>query len=176
MNDKKITTYLLILLSLAVLIFFTKSAYSELQVKLSEQSEHELKITDLNSKIENLSKIQKEMNDPESDKRKEIGRYVNDFTEQDILWYFHSYAQWTDGKFIIKSLNLTKKDVNEYGFKEWVIGLKASAESQRAVLDFLRTILGEDSQYRFFIERFDMPEKREWSNMEVFIPLKIFYK
>lgn len=175
-NDKRLTTYLLILLSLAILIFFTKSAYSELQIQLSEKRANEQKVQELNVKKENLSKIQKSMNDPESSTRQEIARYINDFSEEDMLGYFYSYAKSTDGKFIIQSLNLDKKDINEYGFKEWTVILNVSAENQRVVLDFLRSILSESAQYRFFIEKFDMPEKKEWLYLDVVIPLKVFYK
>jgi hypothetical protein len=43
-------------------------------------------------------------------------------------------------------------------------------------MDFLDSILSEDAPYRFFIERFSIPEEVEWRTVPVSIPLKVFYK
>jgi len=175
-NDKRHTTYLLILLSIAILLFFTKGAYSDLQIGLSENEAYEENVAKLEREKNKLWKIKTDMSDPNSTTRQDISRYVNDFTEQDMLSYFYAYASSTEGKFNVTSLNLDKKDTNEYGFQEGLIDLSVSAESQKDVLDFLRRILDDNAPYRFFIEKFDMPKQAEWRNMEVSIPLKIFYK
>ena len=175
-NDKRTSTYLLVFLWLAILLFFTKWAYSDLQLQLSEKKAYVAEIDELTKEKEKLNEIQLAMKDPKSETRLEIQRYVTDFTEDDLLNYFYGYALWSDGKFIIKSLNLNKKDVNEYGFREWIINLSVSVGDEKIIMNFLRDILSENAQYRFFVEKFDLPEKQKWRNMEVNIPLKIFYK
>ncbi len=175
-NDKRHSTYLLILLSIAILLFFTKGAYSELQVELSENEGYVDTVEGLEKEKNRLGKMKADMSDSNSTARQDIARYVNEFTEQGMLWYFYSYALNTSGKFNIVSMNLDKKDTNEYGFQEGVINLSVSVENQRDVLNFLRTILSDDAPYRFFIEKFDMPKQTEWRNLELSIPLKIFYK
>ena len=175
-NDKKHSTYLLILLSVAILLFFTKGAYSELQIQLSEKDGYIESVEKLEKEKKNLGDIKTQMSDENSPRRQEISRYINEFTEQGMLGYFYSYASNTEGRFNIQSMNLDKKDTNEYGFQEGLIDLTVSAETQWDVLRFLKSILEEDAPYRFFIEKFDMPKQVEWRNLELSIPLKIFYK
>ncbi len=175
-KDRRSTAYLLVLLSFAILIFVTKNAYSELQLKNSEYERLEITLEDLQAKKERLTEIQSIMSDPTSDTQKQIARYVKDFSEEAMLNYFYDYAESTNGVFKVKSLTLDKKDKNEYGFKEGFVSLKITVDEDTDVTDFLDYILSEDAEYRFFIEKFNMPEKREWRRMSLNIPLKVFYK
>lgn len=175
-KDQRHSTYLLILLSIAILLFFTKGAYSDLQVQLSEKDWYIDTVEKLEREKNNLGSIKTEMSDENSSQRQEIARYVNEFTEQAMLNYFYSYASNTEGRFNIQSLWLDRKDENEFGFQEGTIDLTVSAETQWDVLRFLKVILEDDAPYRFFIEKFDMPKQVEWRNLELSIPLKIFYK
>ena len=175
-NDKRMTTYLLILLSLFILMFFTRGVYAELQVLLSEREKNEADYMKLEMQKNKLSTIQKEMKDANSDTRQEIERYIADFREDDLLRYFYGYADWSQGKFVIQSMKLSKKAENQYGFKEWTVALSAAAKDHEAIMDFLDSILSEDAPYRFFIERFSIPEEVEWRTVPVSIPLKVFYK
>jgi len=44
------------------------------------------------------------------------------------------------------------------------------------LMNFLDGILSENAKYSFFIEDFDIPEEEEGIDMDVSVPLKIFYK
>jgi hypothetical protein len=41
------------------------------------------------------------------------------------------------------------------------VALSAAAKDHEAIMDFLDSILSEDAPYRFFIERFSIPEEVE---------------
>lgn len=175
-NDKRVTTYLLVFLGFALLILFTKWAYSDLQLELSEKKINISTLEKLTTEKEKLNKIQKQMKDPENEIRKEIQRYTGEFSEDRLLNYFYRYAQGTQWGLVVKWLNLSTKDVNEYGFKEGYVNLNVSVTDGWVLLAFMRDILSENAEYRFFIDRLNIPKKQEWKNMEVNIPLKIFYK
>lgn len=180
-NDKRLATYLIVILGLSILVFFTRGAYADLQVQLSEKKQYEgedinFSISAAKAESERLNDIQKKMQDPESEISKEIEKFVINFDEHELLDYFYGSAEASWGEFTIKSLTLTTREMNEYGFKEWLINLEVSVTSEKVIMDFIRDILSENAKYRFFIESFDLPEQREGSNLEISLPLKIFYK
>ena len=181
-NDKRFSSYALIFLGLTILVFFTRGAYAELQVKLSEKDSYEATVWEKSisakeKRVTELEKIQKDMADPESEASKQISKYTKSLFEDELLVYFYGYAEWVDGDMSVESLNIDRQKENEYGFGEASITLDVTARSANEVMVFLREILDETADYRFFIENIDIPDQDEDDDeIAVSIPLKMFYK
>jgi len=73
-------------------------------------------------------------------------------------------------------LRIDRKTANEYGFGEATVTLDVAADSPREIIAFLREILDENADYRFFIDTLTIPDQREDEAITLNIPLKIFYK
>jgi hypothetical protein len=180
-KDKRFTTYLIFLLGLFILLFFTKWGYSDLQVKLSEKKAYEASSGNssisaaekIQSKLEN---IQKNLNDENSVERQLTDKYRVPFKEDELLQYFYWNVKSDNSNLNITSMNLNSRDENEFWFKEWFIDLEISVNDTNWLMSFLEGILSENAKYRFFIESFDIPEEEEWLDMDVSVALKIFYK
>ena len=180
-KDKRFTTYLVFLLGLFILLFFTKWAYSDLQVKLSEKKAYEATSGDssisaaeqIQSKLET---IENNLNDENSEERQLTDRYRVPFNENDLLQYFYWNVRSDNNNLNIISMNLNSRDENEFWFKEWFIDLEITVNDTDDLMNFLDGILSENAKYSFFIEDFDIPEEEEGIDMDVSVPLKIFYK
>lgn len=180
-KDKRFTTYLMFLFALFILLFFTKWAYSDLQVKISEKKEYEAlsgksSISAAEKIQSKLEKIQKNLNDENSEERQLTDKYRVPFNEDELLQYFYWNVKSDNSNLNITSMNLNSRDENEFWFKEWFIDLEISVNDTNWLMRFLEGILSEKAKYRFFIEDFDIPEEEEWVDMDVSVALKIFYK
>lgn len=180
-KDNRFTSYALIFLGLTLLVFFARWAYADLQIKQSEQALYEAStwdksISKQNETREKLDWIKAQMKDPWSDISMKIAKYTKELYEDELLNYFYGYAEWVDWWFDVQGLRIDRRKANDYGFGEATVNLEVVAEDSRQVMEFLRMILDENADYRFFIDSFDLPDPREDEPLSFNIPLNIFYK
>lgn len=177
-TNNKIYSYIIILLSLFILVLFTRNQISSLQVKLDEK---EMKETELQSKRDELQKLN-EIKLKVNSKDNWIDKYINKVKEDEIISYIYSkveednlkYSDWIS---TIRSISITEWKINEIWFYESLITLNIRVPTEDRMFKILDFFVKEDSKYKFFIESFSYPKKVEAeSSYNITIPLKIFYK
>ena len=182
MKNNQFLSYLIILLSLFILILFTKDEIMSVQSHLDqvEQLNWELQKTRANQ--EELQKIALEVEQKDSVTKRYILSEDNEktsFTEDEIINYFYTYADsinsglWT---LAINSINISPATENELWFFESTININAQVSSEQIMKWFLDYIIAEDSKYRFFIESYNHPFDGREGNFNMQLPLKIFYR
>lgn len=176
MNSKnKFLSLLLILLGLIVFVVFTKNQFYNLQSNLDLRN---LVNTEYKQKTDELTKLQELKKSLTAGENKDVEKYIMEFNEDELINYFYSYAQdvslW-DGKLVIRSLNMDKGTINEYGFNEGTISLEVRVADEGTLLKMLDFLTGKDSKYSFFIDNFTYTSSPTWS-FTATIPLKVFYK
>lgn len=176
MNSKnKFFSLLLILVWLFIFVVFTKTQFYNLQSNLDLKN---IITSEYTQKIGELSKLEELKKSLSTWENKDIEKYIMEFNEDELINYFYAYAQdvslW-DGKLVIRSLNMDKGTVNEYGFNEGTISLEVRVADEWTLLSLLDFLTGKDSKYSFFIDNFTYTNSVTWS-FTVIIPLKVFYK
>lgn len=184
-NDTKIITMLLILLSLFIIVFFTKSFYFELIDSMDENDTKEALYESKKQEVDKLSTDASNLKKTEVDSEqtdsivsnKEIKKYLSRVSEdeliEEIYWFAESYSR-NGWEVAIRSLWFSQWATNELGFEESLININARVKNTASMKDFLDFIT-ENEKYSFFIESFSVPEKTQ-SYFNIRIPAKVFYK
>lgn len=174
-NQNKLLFYFLLLLSLFLLISFTKDSYLSV---LKNMDTVETKKTELNEKI----KISKELEaiSKSTANDKDLLKYTHEVKEDELIDYFYNYVSisrsWSWFT-IIDSINFEKWSKNEYSFNEGRINLLLTVSDEQEMFKMLDFITSENSKYKFFIDNFSFPNdtSKEWG-FQVNIPIRMFYK
>ncbi len=174
-NQNKILFYFLILLSIFILLTFTKGGY---QSVLNNMDMVEAK----NIEYVEKEKVLKEIEEVSKNASKDINltRYIHEVKEDELIDYFYNYVatnkSWS-WFIIIDSINFDKWSKNEYAFNEWRINLLLTVSDETEMFNMLEFINSETGTYKFFIDNFSFQNdsSRQWS-FQVNIPIKMFYK
>ncbi len=189
-KNNKTISYLLILLSLFIIVLFTKDYLFELQSNLEEKNRLTKKVSEKREEFEQTKKIKSKL-EKDSDNT-EIKKYVNEIKEEEIVDYIYSMIEeWNTWKTMPKSywlafvnnLSISKWKKNELWFLESDITLSLRVEKELRMKKILEFFTSEESKYKFFITSFsyNKPWIRELRSNEkkffdITIPLKVFYK
>lgn len=178
MNNKtkhSLLTYLFLLLTIFIIFIFTKNFYTNIV-------ENKDKIKSLNDQIkiksDEYNKIAKIKSEIESWTIKNINfdKFLINFSEDELLDYFYTYANNHANNLKIESLNLSKWKLNEFWFNEATINLQVTFNSEQDMIDMINFLLRSE-KYNLYIHDFTYPL---WSDLtsplKVKIPLKILYK
>lgn len=174
-NQNKLFFYSLILLSLFILIFFTKDLYFSV---LKNMDLFETKQTEYKTQWETLKKLQ----DIEKNLWKDLkmNKYLKEVKEDELIEYFYGFVNnnrsWS-WYTIIDSINIEKGTKNEYWFNESKINLIITVSDEQEMFKMLDFITSEESSYQFFIDNFSFPNDTDnkWG-FQVTIPIRMFYK
>lgn len=174
-NQNKLLFYFFILISLFILITFSKGSINSI---ISNLDEIETKKIELQSK----EKLSKELDDISKNiaNKPELKKYINEVKEDELLDYFYNYVaisrSWSWFT-VIDSINFDKWSKNEYWFNEWRINLTITVSDEQELFKMLDFIVSKESKYQFFIDNFSFPNDSNivWS-IQVNIPIKMFYK
>ncbi|MFA5917527.1 MAG: hypothetical protein WC850_04840 [Candidatus Gracilibacteria bacterium] len=174
-NQNKLFFYSLILLSLFILIFFTKDLYFSV---LKNMDLFETKQTEYKTQGETLKKLQ----DIEKNLGKDLkmNKYLKEVKEDELIEYFYGFVNNNrsgSGYTIIDSINIEKGTKNEYGFNESKINLIITVSDEQEMFKMLDFITSEESSYQFFIDNFSFPNDTDnKGGFQVTIPIRMFYK
>lgn len=176
-KNNKIYSWLIILVSLFILVLFTKWQFEQIQISLDEKRIEESKHDDARNKLQKLNEIETKLNQEE----KTISQYINNFSEDDIIEYIYNEIEdknlgWEKWITTVRSLSIQDSSINELWFMEssLILNLRVpSLDRMKEILDFF---VNEDSKYKFFIESFTMPNNISENWFNITIPLKVFYK
>jgi hypothetical protein len=180
-KNNKIYSYILLLISLFVLVLFTRWQFTNLQISFDEKEQAEINLQSSRDEVSRLNKIETELNSSDVN----ISKYLNNVTEDNIIDYVYSQIERdnissSDWIISVRSMSLQEEKTNEFWFKEiWIIlNLRVPNENRMyRILDFF---VWENSKYKFFIESFSYSNNNTSnvsdSGFNITIPLKVFYK
>ncbi len=187
-NYNKILSYVLVLLSLFIVVLFTKDYIFDMQANLDLKDS---KTKEIEEKREEFKKLTDIKNKLKKEWNTEISKYANTPTEDEIIDYIYSMVE--DGNLwktvpishwlaTIKSISMTKWKKNELWFLESDISLSLSVQKESRMKDILNFFVSEKSKYKFFIDSFSYEKPKisdvisNNSSIDIIIPLKVFYK
>lgn len=174
-KNNKFVSYLIILLSLFILILFTKTEVVNLQSNLDQIEIKENNLEAKKAKLTELNELKKEL----SSSNEIASKYNIEFKEEDIIDYIYSYIEENQKKnwlALVRSISISEPMDTEIWFKEVNINLTLNIANENKLKDILDFLTSNESKYRFFIPSFNFPY---WNTEEAFtvsIPLKLLYK
>jgi len=168
-------TYLFLLLTVFMIFTFTKSFYTSLV-----ENRDKIKILNeqIKTKKEEYDKIARIKSQIDSWAIKDINfnKFLANFSEDELLEYFYSYASNHPSNLKIESLKLTEWKLNEFWLKESKIDLVVTFNTEQDMIDMINFLL-KSEKYNLYIHEFSYPF---WSNtpwpIKVTIPLKVLHK
>lgn len=175
-KNNKFVSYLIILLSLFVLVLFTKNEVVTLQSNLDQVEIKESTLETKKTKLTNLNDLKKELS---SSDNKIVSKYNIEFSQEDIIDYIYSYIEDNQKKnwlALVRSISISDPIDTEIWFKQVNINLTLNLANENKLKDILNFLTSTESKYRFFISSFNFPY---WNTNEAFtvsIPLKLLYK
>ena len=176
-KDNKFTTLLVVLISLFILIFFTKDMFYSMQEKLDLKSGLELEKIDKNKQLEKLEILEAELDS--GDRKTEINKFLKSFSEDELILYLHDYLEdinSEDSMIIIRNLNIEEPKDSELWFKEVNVSIDVKITNIEILKTFLDFLTSDKSRYTFFINDFSFKNDwRRWMS-NITIPLRLFYK
>ena len=182
-KDNKFLSYLIILISLFIIVLFTKDQFNVIQENLDSKSSYGNELKLKREKLNSLNEIKNELyikdSEEKSKKSKDVEKYSFPFSENEMIDYFYWYVESLDptsNELKIKSITFSEWIKNEIWFKESNINLNVTVVDKNAMIKFLDFLIDDKSKYKFFINNFSYPndQKEWWFNLSV--PLKLFYR
>lgn len=178
-KNNKFVSYLIVLLSLFILIIFTKDKIGILQENLDLKETYNLELDESKTELQELNDLKLDLANSSKDIAKDIAKYTVEIQEDEIIDYLYSYIEKTnnsDGLIIVKSLSIWDAVDTEIWFKETTINLNLRVPNENRLKSLLNFLTSSRSKYNFFITSFSFPYGGiEW-NFNVSIPLKVLYK
>lgn len=189
-KNNKIISYILILISLFIIVLFTKNYIFELQAKLEEKSTITKKVSEKREEFKEVKNIKSSLE--ENWDELDVQKYVTEIKEDDIVDYIYSMIE--DGNSwkttptsywlaFVNSLSISKWKKNEIWFLESDITLNLRVEKELRMKKILDFFTSKDSKYKFFITSFSynkpgftQVKSNDKSFFDITIPLKVFYK
>ncbi len=174
-NSKyKFLTYLFLLLSVFVVFLFTKNVYTQITQNNTQKEALLQQLKDKNTEYERVSKIK---SDIDSGQVTDINfdKFLSEFSEDELVEYFYTYANTNPTKLQIQSITLSPGTYNEFGFQEAKIDVDAVFATEKDILDMI-TFLQNSQKYNLFIHEFNYPLGNTTGPFTVTIPLKVLYK
>lgn len=176
-KNNKIYSYIIILVSLFILVLFTKDQFTYIQISLDEKSMAETDLAIARARRAELNEIETRLNSGEIN----VTQYISEIREDDIIDYIYSQIDrdnlWSmDWIIVVRSLSLQEERVNELGFKELWVTLNLNVPNENRMFRMLDFFVGTNSKYKFFVDSFTYPNQVGLTNFNISIPLKVFYK
>lgn len=167
-------SYMLVILTLFLVLFFTKDALYQLKVDKSVKTDIENQITQMNAEIEEISKIKKDIESGTIDKN-QLDKYLVSFNENELVSFFYDYSISKAWKMKIKNISINEWTKNEFGFSESLIDVQAAFSTQQDLLDFITEINSND-KYNFYVHELNYPFGNNKEILQVNVPVKVLYK
>lgn len=174
-KDNKFISYIFVLISLFILVLFTKDQVMLIQENLDVREVNNIELT---TKVDRL----KELNDLKialENSTENIDKYTAEIKEDEIIDYIYSYIEktnWVNGITIVKSLSLSEPEDTEIWFKESNVVLNLMVANEDKLKEILNFLTSKESKYNFFITSFNYAYWNSNWNLSISIPLKILYK
>lgn len=167
-------TYLFLLLTIFIVFTFTKSFYTEIVQNNDQIKTLENKIKIKSEEYDKIAKIKSQI-DAWTIKDINFNKFLVNFSEDEFVDYFYSYANNHVNNLKIESLNLSEWKLNEFWFNEAKIDLVATFNTEQDMIDMINFLLRSE-KYNLYIHEFTYPFWTWITPLKVTIPLKVLYK
>lgn len=172
-------SYIFILLGLFVLLIFARSAFSELQIQQDARESTKAELEKSSQKLESLNAVQKELSASGSDVASEIQGMSEKFVEADIVSYLHDYAKDVNTgseRIIFQSITFSEPSQSDFGFDKVTVTADVLVSNESTLFSFLDYLVDKEAQYRFYLPSFSYPFNEQSGNLQVSIPLDLYFK
>lgn len=178
-NKNNLVSYILFLVALFVLIFFTKDIALDTYAKFQETKQLELEQQQAREKWENYTKLKKDLESGNDNESEVLQKYAQDFSQQDFINFIYGYVensnkQWSSS--LVKTLTFSEPFENEIGFTQVDVNLTIKVSSLATMGQILRYLVSPEAKYKIFITDFSFPNDDQQGGFSVDIPMKVFYK
>ena len=176
-SNSKIYWYLIFLLSLFIIVLFTRDQISNFQFNREEIKANSTIEQEKRDEIQRLNDIKQKLLSSDED----ISKYLIDFNEDDIIDYIYWRVEFDNSKnsdwlTVVRSISISEPVLNEMWFRESNISLNLRFPSEDRMLSMLDFLTSSDSKYKFFITSFSYNGNISDWGFNITIPLKVFYK
>ena len=171
-NNNRFLWYMLLLLSLFIIVLFTKTQIINMQINLDEKALNEILYQEQRDELTKLEDIKNNIDE----KDKNIDKYLINIKEDEVIDYIYTKIKSIDWDIIIKNISISEGKLNEMWFQESQITLNLRIPSETRMFEILDFLFAEDSKYKFFINAFTYPNIESKSSFNITLPLKVFYK
>ena len=103
-------SYVLILASFFVILFFTKNIYTNLQVNIDEGEQKMSELNEKNEMLTRLNTLEKELSSEGSEAAADIQGFLGEFSDESLVEYLYSYAANANSegqKIVIKNVSIS---------------------------------------------------------------------
>ncbi len=170
----KFLTYLFLLLTVFVVFLFSKNLYTQITENTKQKQALTQQLEEKNAQYQEISKIKSDI-DSWAVQDIDFDKFLSNFSEDELVEYFYSYANNNPSKVQIQTIGLSQWAYNEFGFMEAKIDLWVTFSSEKDMLDMI-TFLQNSQKYNFFIHELNYSLGNTLSPISVNIPLKVLYK
>lgn len=163
----------LIIISLFVLLLFTKDYYFNLQNNLEQKENLEIELEEKTNELKKFEEIKSKI---ENSDDLGIDKYDRDFREDELIDYLYGLAEdeENDSGLKIISVNFDAWELNQEWFMEWEINLNLDVDNEESLMNLVGTLISSE-EYKFFVLNLDYPFNSE-EDFKVTLPLKVYYK
>lgn len=172
-------TYVLMLLTFFVLLFFTRNIYSDIQISTDEHEQNTIALEKLEKEHKELTQLRKKFDSDEDVIKEEIAGFSGELSDKDILEYLYSYAQKINegnGELIIRSISIDGGWKTDVGFQKANIKMDAIFSSESTFFAFLNYVTSGSGKYKFYTTQIDYPMNEVAGKIQISIPLTLYYK
>lgn len=171
--------YLLMLWALFILIFFTKNIFADMQIALDEREQNRVQNEEKKNTLSELSSLKEKLMQEWSEALGEIQWFTGDFSDKNILEYLHTYAGQINAgneRIIMRDITINGGQVSDIGFNKAIVNVSAVFSSEQTLFGFVDYLTDIEWEYRFYITNFNYPMNEGPGNLQVTIPLTLYYK
>lgn len=171
--------YLLLLLGLFILLFITKNIYSNLQVALDSKSEQGIELTQKQETLARLNALKATLEAEDSEALAEIEGFLSPVSDTDLLEYVYDYAQDINlgtERVIIRNISIEDGIKSDTGFTQANVIVSALFSWEKTLFNFIDYLVDPEAKYRFYMSSFDYPMNESSGNIQVQLPLTLYYK
>lgn len=174
-KNNKFNSYLIILLWLFILVFFTRTQITAFQENSETKEIKQIELDNIREKHKKLNKQSEELVNDTTIVEKYLVTINEDELVDYIYWYIEILNRGSDITYI-NSLSVSEWKKSEIGFLESKISLNLNVPSEIKLKTILNFLTKQDSKYNFYIESFNYPKVDPSRSFNINIPLKVLYK
>lgn len=171
--------YIIVLLALFVLVFFTKNVFGDLQQNLDLQDQKNAKLQQNETELSQLNTIKKDFSDNSSEASSQISKFTKPFDDQAIIDHIYDYVSKVNANgtaIALRWVSFSEGTVWDLWFKEATIDVSARFGSEQTLINMISYFIDPDANYTFFIDALSYPAIWKSTSFQASIPLKLFYK
>lgn len=178
MNNKTKYTflsYLFVLLTLFIVFISTKDLVINVLSTSSQLQQLELAIKEKSKEYDALLQLKNDLYKWQNE-FSNFSKFLINFSEDELLDYFYTYAHNHVGTMKIESLHVSEWKINEFWLMQWDIKLQAVFQKEQDMIDLLNFLLRSE-KFNLYIHEFTYPYGSITKEpIAVTIPIKILYK